>query len=175
MRYLAKCLFFLTGLAAALVAVGVVGELPGYFGKISVLSLAVTIFFFLKSDEAAFVFAAGAAIGLGSFSGYGFTIWIVVAAAICGAGYFVSHDLLTDQSLFALLSMNAILHAVLFVSEYAASNLINMNSSIKLIFDLALLKSGLVALLMETVLLYLFFIGYQKTRAKRTGRLIHIR
>jgi hypothetical protein len=174
MSYLRQTVYFFAGLFLAVFEIGVVRALPGVFGTVSVVSMALTIFFFLRQKETTFALAAGIGIGLGLFSAYGFLTWVLVAILAAAAGYFLSNSILTDQSLFALVVLNAGIHFFLFLTELVASNTLGRGSLIKLPLDLSLAVSGVEAFVAETLLLYLFFLVYRKVRGKKAARLAHI-
>ena len=175
MSYLRQSIYFLAGLFLAIFEVGVVRTLPGILGLLSVASIALTIFFFLRQKETTFALAAGLGVGLGFFSGYGFLVWILIVIFAAVIGYFLSNSILTDQSLFALVILNAGIHFSLFLIELIASNLFGRSSLIRLSFNTSLALGGAEALVAETLLLYLFFLIYRKSRGNKIARLVHVR
>ncbi len=140
----------------------------------SIFSIALTIFLFLRQKETTFALAAGIGIGLGFFSGYNFLAWIIIIVCATAAGYYVSNSILTDQSLFALVALNACIHFAIFLTEFFVSGLLSQNSPIKLSANPALILSGFGAIIAETIFLYFFFAIYKKARGKKATRLIHV-
>jgi len=174
MPYLKQPAYLLLGLLLAIVEVGFVCAFPSALGQISLVAMFLTIWFFLRQKETTFALAAGLGIGLGLFSGYDFWVWLVAALVAAGVGYFLSGTVLTDQSLFALVVLNAFIHAALFVGEFVFSNLFAGVGPIKLQLSPGLVMAGVFSLMVETLLLYLFFLVYRRVRGKKATRLMHI-
>jgi hypothetical protein len=174
MSFLRQSIYFLSGLFLAIFEIGFVRTLPGAFGTVSVISMALTIFFFLRQKETTFALAAGIGIGLGFFSAYSFLTWILIVVFAATMGYFLSNLILTDQSLFALVVLNAGIHFSVFLMEIIASNLLGRGVLVKLPLDASSVVSGIGSAIAETMILYFFFLIYRKVRGKKAARLVHV-
>jgi hypothetical protein len=174
MSYLRQLIYFLAGLFLAVFEIGFIRSLHGVLGTISIVSMTLAIFFFLRQKETTFALSVGIGVGLGLVSGYGFFVWMLIVIFAALAGYFLSNSILTDQSLFALVVLNAGIHFFLFLMEFLATNFLNNGSLMTLSFDLALASAGLLAIFAETLLLYFFFLIYRKVFGKKAARLVHV-
>jgi hypothetical protein len=174
MSHLKQLIYLVMGLLLAIFEIGVIRTLPMVFGTISTISLVLTIFYFLRIKEKTFALATGLAIGLTIFSGYVFWVWIAVIFFAAIAGYFLSNLILTDQSLFALIVLNAGIHLFLFFAEFVLSNLFSRGLPIGLTFTQPLVLAGVEAAVVETILLYFFFLVYKKVWRKKIVRLVHV-